>query len=517
MEVVMPKKSSFNFWQRDVSLPEDPCTLQEEGIRDSQTGQNALAPPKAYGEKGTIKEVFPATHTYTVETERSGILHGRQRLLQSPNDNTLLPAGTRVAISHAYGEAVIAGVLIPGTPVTGETTPTSLTGVAGRGADDPLYKDPGSANFRPAGVPRDLSPNDQATIGPSGNAMGVLDGGVNIMKSTDFSQIRTHLINDVVEIISRRFRHITAMGFSEYKDEGGRTSFVFRGGSDQTTECGSDQENWTIRFDLGNAGDLFKLELTQPDGAAVFRVHVTPDGKAELFAAKGFDYGSGGDKTEKVLGDETTDVKGSVDRTVRGKETHTVHGERVVTVAANDSRTAGNDSTESVIRHYTKSVGGDAKYSFVGGGPATALPTNEALSFEIVNGSWKVNIGDPISMASPAALAGFELNTFMGDIYLGVKTKGNVTLETLLGDGIFNATNIQLGGSMGKEPFVCGDLLMSLLGELVDAIMKMTVPTPVGPSGPPINMPAFTAVLGKIKGGYPLSQFITGQQIRTPF
>jgi hypothetical protein len=515
----MPPKNTFDFWQREVALPDDPCVANEsEEIRNNQSGRNALSPPKTnYGEQGIIEEVFPATHSYTVKTEMSCTLRGIQRLCQSPGDRTLLPVGTRVAINHSYGPPFIAGVIIPSTPVTAEATPTSLTGVEGRGADDPIYADRGSANFRPEGTPRDLSPNDLVTAGPSGNAIGVLDGGVNIMKSTDFSQIRTHLINDLVEIISRRFRHVTSMGFSEYKDEGGRTSFVFRGGSDQTTECGSDQENWTIRFDLGNAGDLLKLELTQPDGAAVFRFHVTPDGKMSLFAAKGFDYSSGEDKTEKVLGDETTEVKGNVTRTIQEKETRTVYGARTTTVSANDSRSVGNDGTETFLRHYTKSVGGNAKYSFVGGSPATATPLSEALTYEIVNGSWKVNIGDPIALASPAALAGFELNTFLGDIKMAVKTKGDLKFETLLGDGVFNATNVQLGGSMGKEPFVCGNMLMEMLGQLVDALMVMTVPTPVGPSGPPINMPDLIKVKALIKAGYPLSKFITGQLIRTPF
>lgn len=439
----MSKNNGTNFWQSEVDLPEDPYTLKEgPEIRSSQTGKNAMRPPSTnYGETGLITEVFPATHSYTVQTEMSGVLQGVQRLTQSPGDKALLPVGTLVAINHCYGPPVIAGIMMYSTPVGNEKTPTSITGVEGRGADDPVHAKPGAANFRSEGTPRDLSPNDWAQVGPTGNVIGMLDGGVNILKSTDFAQVRTHLINDVVEIISQRFRHVTGMGFSEYKDEGGRTSFVFRGGSDQTTECGSDQENWTIRLDLGNAGDLFKFELTQPDGASVFRIHVSPDGKADMFAAKGFNWSGGDQRTDKNLSDEVSEVKGNTERIVGGKETHQTRGERITTVSANDTKSVGNDAVASVMRHFTRSVGGQAKYTFVGGNPVKATPLNVALGYEIVNGTWKVRIGDPLSGANSAALAGFDLQTFMGDIAMKAKVKGNVDFATLLGNATLQTTS----------------------------------------------------------------------------
>lgn len=493
-------KNNKDFWQSDVNLPDDPYTIKEGAeIRTSQTGKNAMRPPQAnYGDKGFITEVFPATHSYTVQTDMSGLLQGVQRLTQSPGDKTLLQVGTLVAINYCYGPPVIAGVMMYSTPVENEQTPTSITGVEGRGADDPVYKNPGAANYRPEGTPRDLSPNDWSQNSSSGNLIGVLDGGVNIMKSTDFAQIRTHLLNDVVEIISQRFRHVTGMGFSEYKDEGGRTSYVFRGGSDQTTECGSDQENWTIRFDLGDAGDLFKLELSQPDGTSAFRVHVSPDGKADLFAAKGFNWNSGDESTSKNLSNEISEIKGNADKLIRGKETRTVYGERNTVISANDSKSVGNDVVESMMRHFTKSVGGQAKYTFVGGNPATATPLNDALAFEIVNGSWKVNIGDPTSLANPAALAGFDLKTFMGDISMEASVAGNVNFKTLLGDakletlaglatlktsaGIANVdgTSVNLGpvGPSFANPVVKGTLhataMATYLGANAAAFATMT-------------------------------------------
>jgi hypothetical protein len=395
---------------------------------------------KHRGSKGVVTEIFPATHTYTVQPELGNPLRGCQRIAQSPGDKRMLPIGTQVVVTHEYGPPMIAGVLNFTVSVASDDAPTSLTGVAGTGADDPLSATDANANFRPNGTPRDLDANDWAEVSPAGNAMAVMDGGVNLMKSSDFAQIRTHLINDLVEILSHKFRHVTSMGFSEVKNDGGRASYVFRGGTDQLSEAGADQENWTIRLDMGGEGDLFKFELTQPDGTSIFRIHVTPDGKADLYAAKGFNWKEGEQGTKKSLKDEQTEVKGSVTRTIGGAETRKVRGARKTTVSSNDTKNVGNDATESVVRHFTKSVGGNAKYSFVGGNPLVATPLNDALEFEIVNGSWKVNIGDPLSGGSPAALAGFDLQTFLGDIAMKAKVKGNIDFSTLLGNATLETT-----------------------------------------------------------------------------
>lgn len=435
-----PTASADNFFGRSVALPSDVHTEQEgDDLVDDQTGQRAMRAMHR-GDKGIVTEVYPATYTYTVHTERSGPLRGVQRIAQSPNDKRLLAEGTQVCITYDFGTPMILGVLNYTTHVQAEDTPVSLTGVEGIGADDPVQPSDASANFRPNSTPRDLSSSDWAEVGPSGNAMAVLDGGVNLMKSSDFAQIRTHLVNDAVEILSHRFRHVTSMGFTEVKNEGGRASYVFRGGTDQLAEAGSDQENWTVRLDLGGTGDLFKFDLTQPDGSSVFRIHVTPDGKADLYAAKGFNWKEGEQGTKKSLKDEATEVKGSVARTVGGEETRKVRGARKTTVSSNDSRNVGNDGIENFVRHFTKSVGGDAKYSFVGGSPAVANPSNTALEYEIVNGSWKIKLGDPLAAASPAALAGFDLQTFFGDIAMKANVKGNVDFSTLLGNVTLETT-----------------------------------------------------------------------------
>lgn len=51
----------------------------------------------------------------------------------------------------------------------------------------------------------------------------------------------------------------------------------------------------------------------------------------------------------------------------------------------------------------------------------------------------------------------------------------------------------------GKEQMVLGNTLLSLLEELLDAISSLTVVTPHGPSGTPLNAAQFIQIKGKLK------------------
>ena len=51
----------------------------------------------------------------------------------------------------------------------------------------------------------------------------------------------------------------------------------------------------------------------------------------------------------------------------------------------------------------------------------------------------------------------------------------------------------------GKEPMILGDTWKSLMEELISAICTLTVPTPNGPSGTPINSAQFQAVKAKLQ------------------
>jgi hypothetical protein len=96
------------------------------------------------------------------------------------------------------------------------------------------------------------------------------------------------------------------------------------------------------------------------------------------------------------------------------------------------------------------------------------------------------------------------INDGLNDLF---KIYGNSTefhiLDQFGNETIYNKDNIQFKTikyniGTGKEPIPLGNTLKDLLGELIDAINSLTVPTPHGPSGTPLNAATFTSIKGKL-------------------
>jgi len=431
-----------SFFDRTVSIPHDAQTLKKgKELRDDASGQGAMK-ARGQGFTGVIADRNPDTHTYDIEIaigDGVAIRKNIGRMTQSPGDKQMLPIGTPVALSDEYGPTIIVGVLPYTSGREDNENRLSISGESNTGGNDPTEQRESGANYRTKNTPRDMGGTDWAQVGEEGNLIGVLGGGVNILKSSAFAQIRTHLINDLVEVISRNFRHVSDMGTSEIKNNGGRITWSFRGGADQLTEAGADQENWTIRIDLGAEGDIFRFELTQADGSSNFKFHVNNEGKLTVYAAQGIEENCGTDRREVTLGTRTQDTKQNESLTVRGNQTEQVNGTRDTHVGMSDTLNVGNDRTTSIMRHLTESIGGKHEEKVVGGNVALMKPGDLARETTL-NAGWKIDIGNPLSGANPAALAGFNLNTFMGDISNKVTTKGNLLYSTLLGNATLETT-----------------------------------------------------------------------------
>lgn len=432
-----------SFFENDIALPKDPHILKHgEQLRTDPMG---LAPMHRHGKgyHGTIVDRNIDTHTYTIALSiGDGIAHkeGVGRLIQDPGEKRMLPIGARVALTEDYGPLIITGCLPYTLDRQNNENRLSLTGESGTGSDDPLEQNkPSAANFRTQNTPRDLGPNDWAQIGEENNAIAVLGGGLNIIKSSPLSQIRTHLVKDMVEIISRNFRHITDMGISEIKNDGGRITWSFRGGADQLTEAGSDQENWVIRIDLGAEGDLFRFELTRPDGGSNFKFHVNSNGRLTLFASNGIDETSGTHKRQTILGNHTVNIKGREQKTIRNDQSHTIYGNQLTTLSGSCTQNIANDQAINIMRHRVETIGGVHQETVSGGNPATQKPGDLARQTTL-NAGWEINIGNPLSGSNPAALPGFTLNTYTGNITQNVKGQGNILLSTVLGNATLETT-----------------------------------------------------------------------------
>ena len=123
-------------------------------------------------------------------------------------------------------------------------------------------------------------------------------------------------------------------------------------------------------------------------------------------------------------------------------------------------------------------------------------------------GGFDINVGPFGSLTSSTMnTLGFSLSTLgrysldaklkidmstLGPISISSSTIGSVTMENLLG-------TVQVG-SIGKIAIKnkIGSL-GAILDELMSALLQLNVPTGVGPSGPPINAPALTAIQLKLK------------------
>lgn len=102
----------------------------------------------------------------------------------------------------------------------------------------------------------------------------------------------------------------------------------------------------------------------------------------------------------------------------------------------------------------------------------------------------------------------FEITLNNGDDIDLIKISGDENEFTVAdhwnNKAIFNEQNVQIltnkfNVGEGNEQMVLGNTLVKLLGELIDAILNMTVLTHVGASGTPINAATFSDIKSKLE------------------
>ena len=116
-------------------------------------------------------------------------------------------------------------------------------------------------------------------------------------------------------------------------------------------------------------------------------------------------------------------------------------------------------------------------------------------------------IGNQIFMNSDRIVFNTKQNEFMtfakkaiNFVTQGVFTvdaESDIVLNTPK-TSIINSPEIYLGSADATEPIVLGDSWETIMGELIDAILALIVPTPAGPSGTPINAADFTTIKNKL-------------------
>jgi hypothetical protein len=94
-----------------------------------------------------------------------------------------------------------------------------------------------------------------------------------------------------------------------------------------------------------------------------------------------------------------------------------------------------------------------------------------------------------------------RINAKAGTIYIsGENTAivGNRFVAIDAGENFFVNTPKAYIGQDAEEPFILGNQLLSVLEQILDAIVAQTHGTPVGPSTPPVNVAVFKQIKSKL-------------------
>jgi len=377
----------------------------------------------------------------------------------TPGEVAALSPGTEVCVTYDFGFPVIMGILnMPATDNAGSEAiaVTEATGIGGEGPNRTVIA--GRGNYRLAAEPRDVAPGDWVQTGPDGAMAAVLTGGTALIKGSAMAQVRTHNLNDLVEVISRNYRNVTDMGELNVKNTDGRVNLSFRGASDQRTESGPDEERWTVKLDIGAIGDLFNFELCTPSGQTLFRLHVDSSGACEIFGVNGVNICSGnrtgGGRAEEHNGDSAVTIAGAREVTVESDDTLSVFGSVLTTTEADHVINAGNDARIQTTRDIGIASGRNMAISIQGGEGDTAL----ALTVE--DGDFTTSLG---SVDSPNSA--YKVTTTAGALELKSTQGGGITLETASGNITTNSQTIKLKTSLMDSVILGGDTLVSHLAK----------------------------------------------------
>lgn len=316
-------------------------------------------------ERGTIISVDANRHVYRVATNSGRDLRVG-RIKSHPGDMTLLPLQTPVRIDWSMGIPYIDGILPPEVQEDDDKVPHSVTDVDGHGGNDPVLSQGMGINSRAPDEPRDLMPGDAALLSPDGASVAALQGKIAQLRAGPLAKVQAFGEDDLVSITAGLLKIQTWMGEASVVNNDGKTSYIWRGGTDQLTQTGPDEERWTIRLDVGYTGDVVKFEVCDRTGRALFRFHVDSTGACELFAAGGLNQHSGSEQgqthPQRFHGTRMLEVAGRDEVRVTDAVAHVYESSR--------SYEVGGDSADVVSGSYTLDVGGNRQDTITGNSDA---------------------------------------------------------------------------------------------------------------------------------------------------
>lgn len=439
-------------------------------------------------ERATVINVYPDTYSVDVYTEKGRLLSG----LPWPTNNydpvsgagEIAPPkrGMILTVHYGLGEPTLS--FTRPSPQAGSQVPAAtVTSAPNIGGDDGVYSQQGHTDFR--GLrPNDVIPGDWIKLGAAGNLVAVLEGGLTILKASEVAQIIASRVNDSLRLIGRNMDILTDFGEFRFTNSNGNCSMQMRAGSKQTTETSPLKENFTIRADLGDAGQLVNFRVTDPDGHILSGIEMTPNGSVNRTATGDVTDVVNGNVTNRFGKDKNETIVGNESRTIGGDSLDALAGNKTIQAAADITLQSGNDA--DILSNRDISIGASRNMDVSVSGDMTATPGTNALSFTVTNGTVEFDIGNASAGDSQSALSGWSVKTLMGDM----------VFKTALGNFIVNTStpnSVQLGGNSAlyhSMLFEMFQVFMSTFGGLIDSHIHLT---PAGPSGPAVVPPYATS------------------------
>lgn len=122
----------------------------------------------------------------------------------------------------------------------------------------------------------------------SGNMLGVLRGGVNIMKTSELCQLLQFYEDDLTRIVSRNFELFTDLGTHGIYNEEGKTRIHLKGSTGRNSKYNAREEKYEFEFQLGACkvgGDTDSFFMTfeyKTAGSETLLFSIGKDGTALL-------------------------------------------------------------------------------------------------------------------------------------------------------------------------------------------------------------------------------------------
>ena len=401
--------------------------------------------------------------------------------------------GTPVVLRLDMGWPVIAQVLPISTDQEAVGRPSFAIDPSGSSGGD-LFSNNDGPTFL-GRMPKDLHMGDRGWVGNQGQRLAILDGGVISMEASPMAKVEVIQDEDTLLMAGRNTRLISGFGNVEFRDSGGKSSFVFEGGTDQITQTGAGKENWTIRTEIGGEAEgLVNLQTRNLEGQRIASLTMDMDGSERRFNA--------GNTSVAVEGSHECSIKqGRLIRIQQGNDFLEVQGAREEHVYGNyiteafDTRfcRVGGDRRDTVMRDWTLAAMRNMKVN-VSGDVALSNPTTNALDFTVTNGSVLFDVGSPIAGDSFKALSGFKVLTHgLGNVELLATELGMLMMDASLPLGsVYVGANLSSQKTAPKgagfEPAVLGWKFIALMTAVVS-----TFDTHVHMLPPPLAALAFGA------------------------